>query len=60
MADAAAAVGAREVRLEVDLRNAAAIRFYQRMGFREKRRLPDYYGRGLDGLRMVRELGGGG
>ena len=48
--------GVREVRLEVDLRNAAAIRFYERMGFREKRRLPDYYGPGLDGMRMVTDV----
>lgn len=51
-----AAGGARQVRLEVDLRNAAAIRFYERMGFREKRRLPDYYGPGLDGMRMVTDV----
>lgn len=51
-----AAGGARQVRLEVDLRNAAAIRFYERMGFREKRRLPGYYGPGLDGMRMVTDV----
>ena len=54
-----ATLGARQVRLEVDLRNEAAIRFYRRMGFREKRPLPDYYGRGLDGLRMIREVASG-
>jgi ribosomal-protein-alanine N-acetyltransferase len=47
--------GARLIRLEVDLRNAGAIRFYERLGFRETRRLVDYYGDGLDGLEMVRE-----
>jgi [ribosomal protein S18]-alanine N-acetyltransferase len=51
-----AAGGVREVRLEVDVRNAAAIRFYERMGFREKRRLPGYYGPGLDGMRMVTDV----
>ena len=51
-----AAGGVRQVRLEVDLRNAAAIRFYERMGFREKRRLPDYYGPGRDGMRMVTDV----
>lgn len=51
-----AAAGARTVRLEVDLRNAPARRFYERMGFEETRRLPDYYGYGLDGMRMVKEL----
>ena len=51
-----AAAGARTVRLEVDLRNAPARRFYERMGFEETRKLPDYYGYGRDGMRMVREL----
>jgi ribosomal-protein-alanine N-acetyltransferase len=50
-----AAEGAQEVRLEVDLRNARAIRFYERMGFKQTRRLADYYGRGFDGLRMMRD-----
>jgi ribosomal-protein-alanine N-acetyltransferase len=49
------AAGARRIRLEVDLRNPGAIAFYGSMGFRETRRLSDYYGRGLDGLAMVRE-----
>jgi len=53
-----AAAGARTVRLEVDVRNAPARRFYERMGFEETRKLPDYYGDGIDGIRMVRELGG--
>jgi ribosomal-protein-alanine N-acetyltransferase len=51
-----AAAGARTVRLEVDLRNAPARRFYESMGFEETRKLPDYYGYGLDGMRMVKEL----
>ncbi len=51
-----AAAGARDVRLEVDRRNIEAIRFYERMGFRAVRALPDYYGPGLDGLRMTRKL----
>ncbi|HEY1252735.1 MAG TPA: GNAT family N-acetyltransferase [Thermoanaerobaculia bacterium] len=49
--------GARTVRLEVDLRNPGAIRFYERLGFRETRRLRGYYGHRLDGLEMVRETG---
>jgi ribosomal protein S18 acetylase RimI-like enzyme len=53
-----AAAGARTVRLEVDLRNAPARRFYESMGFEETRKLPDYYGDGLDGMRMVRDLSG--
>jgi ribosomal-protein-alanine N-acetyltransferase len=48
-------VGARRIRLEVDLRNAAAIRFYEGLGFRESRRLRGYYGPELDGLEMVRD-----
>jgi len=47
--------GAREIRLEVDVRNAAAIRFYEQMGFRKTRGLADYYGEGIDGLEMVRD-----
>jgi ribosomal-protein-alanine N-acetyltransferase len=46
--------GAREIRLEVDVRNAGAIRFYEQMGFRKTRGLADYYGEGIDGLEMVR------
>jgi ribosomal-protein-alanine N-acetyltransferase len=33
-----------EVRLEVDMENEAAIAFYERFGFRRKRRLADFYG----------------
>jgi ribosomal-protein-alanine N-acetyltransferase len=50
--------GAQFIRLEVDLRNTGAIRFYERLGFRETRCLPGYYGEGLDGLEMVREAAG--
>lgn len=49
-----AEAGAREIRLEVDARNAGAIRFYQQMGFRATRELKDYYDEGIDGLEMVR------
>lgn len=52
------AAGARSVRLEVDLRNEGAIRFYERLGFRETRRLRGYYGDRLDGLEMVMETEG--
>ena len=34
-----------------------AIRFYEGLGFRETRRLHEYYGDGLDGLEMVRDSG---
>jgi [ribosomal protein S18]-alanine N-acetyltransferase len=48
--------GVRDVRLEVDVRNTNAVRFYERMGFRATRKLPDYYGWGLEGLRMTKRL----
>jgi len=46
--------GAKLIRLEVDARNAGAIRFYEQMGFRATRELKDYYDAGIDGLEMVR------
>lgn len=46
--------GARVIRLEVDARNAGAIRFYEQMGFRPTRTLKDYYDEGIDGVEMVR------
>ena len=52
-----ARAGARDVRLEVDARNTNAIRFYESMGFKTTRTLPDYYGSDLDGLRMTRRIG---
>jgi ribosomal-protein-alanine N-acetyltransferase len=48
--------GARQIRLEVDARNAGAIRFYEQMGFRATRKLGDYYGEGIDGREMVTDL----
>jgi ribosomal protein S18 acetylase RimI-like enzyme len=50
--------GARRIRLEVDPRNAAAIRFYEGLGFQESRRLRGYYGPERDGLEMVKETDG--
>lgn len=47
--------GAREVRLEVDVRNAGAIRFYEGLGFGRTRTLRGYYGKGLDAFEMVRK-----
>src|SRR5262245_18502251 len=47
--------GAREIRLDVDVRNAGVIRFYERLGFEKARVLRGYYGRGLDGYEMVRK-----
>ena len=51
-------LGASRIRLEVDLRNAGAIRFYDSLGFREGRRLRGYYGSGHDGMEMIREVEG--
>ena len=46
--------GARQIRLEVDVRSVGAIRFYEQMGFQATRKLADYYGEGIDGLEMVK------
>lgn len=51
-----AQAGAREIRLEVDVRNAGAIRFYESLGFAKTRTLRGYYGSGLDGWEMVRSI----
>ncbi len=50
------AAGASQIRLEVDVRNAGAIRFYEGLGFERNRTLRSYYGRGLDGYEMVRKI----
>jgi len=50
------AAGARSIRLEVDVRNAGAIRFYEGLGFERTRVLRSYYGKGLDGYEMIREV----
>lgn len=46
--------GASAVRLEVDVRNAAAQAFYRSFGFRRLGRMPDYYGEGRDAYEMER------
>jgi ribosomal-protein-alanine N-acetyltransferase len=51
-----AAAGSARALLEVDVRNSGAIWFYRGEGFRETRRLPSYYGRGLDAFEMTKGL----
>lgn len=46
--------GAIETVLEVDMTNAGAIAFYERLGFRRGARIPDYYGQDRDAFEMVR------
>jgi len=45
--------GAGRLTLEVEADNHAAQALYRQVGFVETHRLPDYYGPGKDGLRMV-------
>ena len=51
-----ARAGAVEARLEVSTENTGAIAFYEKLAFRVRRPLPDYYGQGRDGLEMEKEL----
>lgn len=52
--DALQDAGVDRVALEVRADNATAQRLYRSLGFVTVRVLPDYYGPGLDGLRMRR------
>jgi ribosomal protein S18 acetylase RimI-like enzyme len=49
--------GCTRVTLEVSAANAAGLAFFAKHGFRQMRRLPDYYGKGLPALLMAVELG---
>ena len=46
--------GATQTVLEVDVANAGAIAFYERLGFRRTARVRDYYGADRDAFEMVR------
>ena len=48
--------GLRVCRAEVKADNHAARRLYARQDYREAGALPDYYGAGLDGVRLVKQL----
>jgi ribosomal-protein-alanine N-acetyltransferase len=52
----ARASGARSLRLEARADNAAAIRLYERLGYRLIGRYAGYYADGVDGLRYERDL----
>jgi ribosomal-protein-alanine N-acetyltransferase len=46
--------GAKRTILEVDVRNAGAVAFYERFGFERTATIPNYYGPGLSALEMAR------
>lgn len=52
----AAEHGARSIRLEVSVRNKAALALYRQFGYEETGRSPGYYGDGSDALRFAKRL----
>ena len=54
--DAGRRRGCLRVTLEVSTLNDRALAFFRQHGFRGIRELPEYYGKGLDGLFMALEL----
>lgn len=46
----------KRITLEVAFPNRSGILFFSRQGFRRVRRISSYYGEGLDGIRMEREI----
>jgi ribosomal-protein-alanine N-acetyltransferase len=50
---------ARNFRLQVDVTNAGAIRFYEKHQFQASRKLPHYYSNGNDAFLMIKRLGQG-
>ncbi len=53
MIESLADQGARRIYLEVEGENISAVRLYQRLGFVNIGVLPDYYGRGHNGVHMM-------
>ncbi len=53
MVDELSAKGVSRIYLEVEQSNATAVKLYEHQGFRRLGVLPDYYGPGRPGLRMV-------
>jgi ribosomal protein S18 acetylase RimI-like enzyme len=53
---AASRHGCTTMQLEVSSANAAAIKLYERAGYRVLVQLPDYYGPGLPGVRYLKSL----
>jgi ribosomal protein S18 acetylase RimI-like enzyme len=51
--------GVKRVYLEVERANTAAVELYERNGFRAIDVLPDFYGKGRDGVRMSCDLAAG-
>lgn len=58
LGDSARAAGARILWLHVNAANHAAIRVYERDGYRAKEKKENYYGRGHAALILVKELEG--
>jgi len=56
--DAAAALGVKRIFLEVAEENAAALRLYEKLGFITVAALPNYYGQGRHGRRMLKSGAG--
>ncbi len=54
--ESAQVAGIEAIRLELRADNAAALRYYLRMGFAEMQRIAGYYGAGIDAQRMERRL----
>jgi len=50
------ACGARKFRLEAAVENPAALELYRKAGYKEAALIENYYGRGKNAIRMIKEL----